>query len=766
MQQQQQQPDQHYDQQDINNAPINIQYQSFDPDSSKYITEMKSIQPFSTKDEYLYAMKEDLGEWFNSMYQTKIRADFFIQELENGVLICQHANNVMRAASKHCKFNLSDLNAAGIINAIQLALPDNSNKNNLNTNNALKNLLLTPNGKSSSWIGDYLLYKPSAKPQSFQARDNICNFIKWCRHIARVRECLMFETDDLILRKNENNVILCLLEVARFGSKFGIEVPTIIKLEQEIEAEIQRETLSKTVKQIIPIVPDTTDSITIETDVNSNQPEIDEEESLKKSIVINIISPKSLSGSFVGSRAVLGDEEGNDNLDKEELKQDVIFVEKNDNEISVYVDNDDEFKNNEDKLREVIQQIMTNSSLDRGEADTNNDITDITEMSEQSSTRPTTVHSSIDLKSSQSQQLSLSKTLILIKSDHSSNLDRLDHEKTANNEEILLDLNSNNSSVIYHHNDNDDDSLNNVDIKNSEKIESDDLDAKSNSLNDSLEELNDEDSSNKKLENNLINNNQNTNSNLTTSSISSISSLSSNSNKKQAQDNCELDGFQQLEINEPAKSPILNTEAIQSTNLAVDYTSNSNSSSPLLTSPVSSASSAALSTDAAQSNFNKSPTIEKVNQQINKTSEVKLNNQLPPIQAAEQRRTFRQPIKNLNNLYFSNSTTSAYPSKTNTPRNNSKQSHVRSRSNSYDALNNNTLSSDQAASNNSLNQSQSNLHKHVCSIANRCTCTKKFLVDKIGEGKYKIGNTNNIVFIRVMFFLIFTGLEFFLIFLN
>ena len=101
----------------------------------------------------------------------------------------------------------------------------------------------------------------------------------------------MFETDDLILRKNENNVILCLLEVARFGSKFGIEVPTIIKLEQEIEAEIQRETLSKTVKQIIPIVPDTTDSITIETDVNSNQPEIDEEESLKKSIVINIISP-------------------------------------------------------------------------------------------------------------------------------------------------------------------------------------------------------------------------------------------------------------------------------------------------------------------------------------------------------------------------------------------------------------------------------------------------------------------------------------------
>jgi len=43
------------------------------------------------------------------------------------------------------------------------------------------------------------------------------------------------------------------------------------------------------------------------------------------------------------------------------------------------------------------------------------------------------------------------------------------------------------------------------------------------------------------------------------------------------------------------------------------------------------------------------------------------------------------------------------------------------------------------------------LHNQVCSIANKCTCEKQFLVDKIGEGKYKIGNTKNIVFIRVKF---------------
>jgi hypothetical protein len=51
----------------------------------------------------------------------------------------------------------------------------------------------------------------------------------------------MFETDDLILRKNEKNFILCLLEIARYGSKYGIQVPTIIKLEQEIDNEIKKQ---------------------------------------------------------------------------------------------------------------------------------------------------------------------------------------------------------------------------------------------------------------------------------------------------------------------------------------------------------------------------------------------------------------------------------------------------------------------------------------------------------------------------------------------
>lgn len=62
--------------------------------------------------------------------------------------------------------------------------------------------------------------KSNALPGTFLARDNVANFIDWCRRI-RIHECLLFETEDLVARKNEKSVVLCLLEVARYGAKFG-----------------------------------------------------------------------------------------------------------------------------------------------------------------------------------------------------------------------------------------------------------------------------------------------------------------------------------------------------------------------------------------------------------------------------------------------------------------------------------------------------------------------------------------------------------------
>ena len=51
----------------------------------------------------------------------------------------------------------------------------------------------------------------------------------------------MFETEDLVSRKNEKHVILCLLEIARRGAKFGMAAPILVQFEQQIDREIARE---------------------------------------------------------------------------------------------------------------------------------------------------------------------------------------------------------------------------------------------------------------------------------------------------------------------------------------------------------------------------------------------------------------------------------------------------------------------------------------------------------------------------------------------
>lgn len=54
-------------------------------------------------------------------------------------------------------------------------------------------------------------------------------------------DVLMFETEDLVLRKNEKNFVLCLLELARRAARFGMRAPTLVQMEQEIEEELRQE---------------------------------------------------------------------------------------------------------------------------------------------------------------------------------------------------------------------------------------------------------------------------------------------------------------------------------------------------------------------------------------------------------------------------------------------------------------------------------------------------------------------------------------------
>ena len=73
-------------------------------------------------------------------------------------------------------------------------------------------------------------YNPNARSGSFQSRDNISNFIAWCRGLLGIPDCLLFETEDLVSRKNERHVVLCLLEVARRGARYGMQAPLLIQV--------------------------------------------------------------------------------------------------------------------------------------------------------------------------------------------------------------------------------------------------------------------------------------------------------------------------------------------------------------------------------------------------------------------------------------------------------------------------------------------------------------------------------------------------------
>ncbi|XP_025199607.1 GAS2-like protein pickled eggs [Melanaphis sacchari] len=173
------------------------------------LVESRSFRPFKSSEEYLYAMKEDLAEWLNGLYpELYINVNNFMDRLDTGVALCKHSNCVRNYAEEH----VNRRQAAG--------------KSNISGIASLV-LQLPP-----------VRYLPGAKGGTFFARDNVSNFINWCRNGLGVFECLLFETDDLIMRKNEKHVILCLLEVARRGARVGVPAPMLVQMERQIDREI------------------------------------------------------------------------------------------------------------------------------------------------------------------------------------------------------------------------------------------------------------------------------------------------------------------------------------------------------------------------------------------------------------------------------------------------------------------------------------------------------------------------------------------------
>lgn len=148
----------------------------------------------------LEAFKDDLCQWMSTLLRENITSETFWHKLDTGVLLCKLANLIQKAPkarSSEIKFPEADLK-----------------------------------------------FNEKADSGSFPARDNTSSFISWCRTTG-VEEAVIFESEGLVLHKDENRVILCLLDVARFAGKVGLSTPKLVQWEREIDEHEAAESSDK-----------------------------------------------------------------------------------------------------------------------------------------------------------------------------------------------------------------------------------------------------------------------------------------------------------------------------------------------------------------------------------------------------------------------------------------------------------------------------------------------------------------------------------------
>ncbi|XP_058789135.1 growth arrest-specific protein 2-like isoform X2 [Phymastichus coffea] len=155
----------------------------------------------SAQSRQLIPLQEDLSDWINRTINVDhISGDNFFDVLDNGALLCRLARVIQEKARS----------------AIEAGTAKGP----------------APTIRGRCW--------ENAARRSFFSRDNMENFIQFCRRLG-VHENLLFESDDLVLHNQPRNVVLCLLEVSRIATRYSVEPPGLVQLEREIAAEQERE---------------------------------------------------------------------------------------------------------------------------------------------------------------------------------------------------------------------------------------------------------------------------------------------------------------------------------------------------------------------------------------------------------------------------------------------------------------------------------------------------------------------------------------------